>query len=102
MKTIKKVEVTPEYVEFIPKEMVQGIIYISLEYNTAIHLCLCGCKNQVVTPLNHISIITGSRIMSGWDFYNNNGKVSLSPSIGNYSFDCKSHYILTNNVANFV
>ena len=82
--------------------MAQGVIYVSLEYETAIHLCLCGCGNQVVTPFNHISKATGHRTTNGWDFSNNNGKISLSPSIGNYSFDCKSHYILTNNVANFV
>lgn len=31
-----------------------------------------------------------------------NGKVSLTPSIGNYNFPYKYHYILTNNVANVV
>lgn len=92
MKTIKTVEVEPVYVEFIPKELEEGKLYISKRFNTAIHLCLCGCKNLTVTPL----------IQSGWQLTEKNGKISLSPSIGNYSFECQSHYIITNNKANFV
>lgn len=98
MKTLKKIEVEPVWVEFIPelKDMEENRIYISLEYNTACHKCLCGCGNLVVTPLNH------GNYNQGWNYSENNGKVSLSPSIGNYNFPCKYHYILTNNVANVV
>lgn len=94
MKTIKKVEVFPVFVEYVPdnKLMKEQEIYISREYKTAVHLCLCGCKNLTVTPLNK----------TGWNMLENDGKITLIPSIGNYSFDCKSHYIITNNIANFV
>ena len=98
MKTLKKIEITPVWVEFIPelKDMEENKLYISLEYNTACHKCLCGCGNLVVTPFNHVYY------NQGWNYSESNGKVSLSPSIGNYNFPCKYHYILTNNVANVV
>ena len=40
-----------EFVEFIPDELEQGKIYISIRFATASHLCLCGCGNKVVTPI---------------------------------------------------
>jgi len=92
MKTLKKVEIKPVFVEFIPEKMEQGILYISKEYKCANHLCLCGCGNQTVTPLHD----------KGWTLIEDGNKVSLTPSIGNYQFDCQSHYIITNNIANFV
>lgn len=87
-----KVEIVPVFVEFIPEEMERGVLYISEKYECANHLCLCGCSNQTVTPLG----------ASGWQIHKNGDKVSLTPSIGNYQFACKSHYIITNNIANFV
>lgn len=96
MKTIRKVEINAEYVTYIPeaKDMEQGIMYVSLPYKTANHLCLCGCGNQTITPLNE----------NGWRFAmsHSDGKISLTPSVGNYGFPCKSHYIITNGIANFV
>lgn len=96
MRTIRKVGVNPKYVTYIPEvsDMEHGVIYISLKYKSAQHLCLCGCGNQTVTPLNG----------NGWQLIVNdsNDKISLTPSIGNYQFPCKSHYIITNGVANFV
>lgn len=94
MKTIRKVEVIPVFVEFIPpkEEMLEAHIYISQVYETSIHLCLCGCKNQTVLPFSK----------GWWDMTINNEKVSFSPSIGNFQFPCNSHYIITNNIANFV
>ncbi len=73
-----------KFVEFIPeqKEMEDGVIYISFEYDTAIHNCMCGCGEQVVTPLSP----------TDWKLTYNGEAVSLFPSIGNWEFDCKSHY----------
>lgn len=88
---MRKVRITPMFVEYVPDVLLEGILYIS-EYGTAIHLCLCGCKNKTVTPLTD----------DMWSLsVNINGAVSLSPSIGNYSFPCRSHYIITNNIAEF-
>lgn len=94
MKTIKQVEIVPIYLELIPEnELLQeGNIYISKKYGCAVHLCLCGCKNLTVTPLG----------TDDWQLSEKDGKISLTPSIGNFQFPCKSHYIITNNKANFV
>lgn len=70
------------FVKFIPERLNKGVIYVSYEYNTAIHLCACGCKNKVVTPISPIQ----------WSYNFNGESISLSPSIGNWNFDCKSHY----------
>ena len=93
MKTLKKVEIEPIFIEgYMPDIMEQGKLYISEQYECAIHLCLCGCGNKSVTPLYD----------NGWTLTKyDDGKVSLTPSILNM-WDCKSHYILTKNVANFV
>ena len=82
MKTISH-----KFVEFIPDNLEDGIIYISLVYCTAIHKCFCGCGNEVVTPISP----------TDWQLSFNGKSVSLYPSIGNWNFDCKSHYWIKNN-----
>jgi len=93
MKTIMKVEIEPVYVEFIPDILEEKKVYISERFQVAIHNCLCGCGEKTVMPLRE-----GEWILTK----ESNGKISFQPSIGNYQFDCKSHYIITNNIANFV
>ena len=39
-----------EFVEFIPEDLEQGTLYISIRFKTGTHLCCCGCGNIVVTP----------------------------------------------------
>lgn len=82
MKTIKH-----KFVEFIPEILEEGILYITVNYCTATHKCVCGCGNKVITPIRP----------TDWQLYFNGKTVSLTPSIGNWSFDCKSHYFITNN-----
>jgi len=93
MKTLKKVQIEPVFVELVPEILEENKIYISEEYKCAIHNCLCGCGFKTVTPLNK----TGWNLMKHED-----GKISLTPSILNSQAPCKSHYIITKNVANFV
>ena len=95
MKTIKIVYIIPIFVEEMPDKFEENKLYISETYgNVAIHLCLCGCKNQTVTPLG------GGK---NWELVKEkDGTVSLIGSIGNFRFPCKSHYIITKNKANFV
>lgn len=71
-----------EFVEFVPDELEQGVLYISLTYATAAHRCACGCGSEVVTPFSP----------TDWAMVFNGESVSLSPSIGNWSFPCRSHY----------
>ncbi|PPC95172.1 MAG: hypothetical protein CTY35_09900 [Methylotenera sp.] len=74
-----------EYLEFIPEHLQTGTLYISLKYKTASHLCCCGCGYKVVTPLN----------AAKWTLTDHGKSVSLFPSVGNWSFPCKSHYWIT-------
>lgn len=92
MKTIKKIGIVPIFVETIPETLKQELIYISKEYETAVHLCLCGCGNLSVTPFGVKS--------KGWNMTEKDGKVSFTPSILNTNCPNRYHYIITNNVAN--
>ncbi len=74
-------------VETIPKDKEDGIIYVSRKYETAIHLCACGCKELTVTPFNK---------PYGWTLTDDKEGVTLRPSIGNQNMPCKSHYWITN------
>lgn len=76
-----------KFVEFIPDYLEEGTIYISIPFCTALHKCVCGCGNEVVTPLSP----------TDWELNFNGETISLSPSIGNWNFPCKSHYWITNN-----
>ena len=77
-----------EFVENIPEKLENGIVYISITYSTVAHLCACGCKNEVFTPLSP----------TDWKLTFDGESVSLYPSIGNWGFACKSHYWIKNNV----
>jgi len=92
LKTLKKVTITPVFVEFIPDELEDNKIYISRKYGTSSHNCLCGCGLLTVLPFDK---------EHGWQLIENGDKISLTPSIGNFQYPCKSHYVITNNVANF-
>lgn len=76
-----------QFVEFMPDVIQEGVIYISLEYKSVIHKCACGCGKEVNTPLHP----------TGWKMIYNGEDISLKPSVGNWSFDCKSHYWITNS-----
>jgi ferredoxin len=108
MRTIRKVEITPAYVEYMPpwEKMKQGVLYISKRGCIACHLCLCGCGEKVAMPLDEVITETEKFATEmpegGWALTEKHNRVSLTPSIGNFDFPCRSHYIITNNVANFV
>jgi Family of unknown function (DUF6527) len=75
-----------ELVEYIPESLEEGVLYISEQFGTAVHKCCCGCGEEVVTPL-------GPTEWSHW--FDSNG-VTLDPSIGNWSYACRSHYLIRN------
>src|SRR6266852_9913610 len=79
--------IKPSFVEFIPRALEPGVLYISNKYRTASHLCACGCGNRVVTPLNP----------SGWQVTANGDAVTLYPSVGSWSLPCSSHYWIREN-----
>jgi hypothetical protein len=76
-----------KFVEFIPSEIEQDVLYISIEYDIAKHKCACGCGANIVTSLSP----------SRWKLTYDGETVSLSPSIGNWSHPCQSHYFITND-----
>lgn len=76
-----------KFVEFIPENISENCVYVSLDYSTAVHKCCCGCSEEVVTPLSP----------NDWKLIFNGETISLYPSIGNWSFECKSHYFIRNN-----
>lgn len=80
-----------KFVDVIPESLEDGVIYISIPYATAVHKCICGCGNEVVTPFSP----------TDWKLIFNGKSVSLSPSIGNWNFLCKSHYWIVRNKVKF-
>ena len=76
----------PAFTEYIPPDLEAGILYISLTYATAVHLCPCGCARKVVTPLSP----------ADWQF-TFDGTVSIRPSVGNWQYPCQSHYFIRSN-----
>lgn len=77
----------PEFAEFVPPTLAEGVLYVSEKYRTASHLCCCGCGTKIVTPLKP----------TGWSIKVRNGRVSLWPSIGNWNHPCQSHYVIRDN-----
>ena len=78
----RPLDIAHKFVATIPDELEELTLYVSMNYATAMHLCCCGCGQEVVTPLSP----------TDWTLVYNGVSVSLSPSIGNWSFKCRSHY----------
>ena len=76
-----------KFVKFIPDDIKEEILYISIPFATAIHKCACGCGKRVVTPIR----------FTDWSLIWNGDTVTMDPSIGNWSFPCKSHYWIEEN-----
>lgn len=72
------------FVEEVPTQMQAGVLYISMECATAMHLCACGCGAETVTPLSP----------TDWVLFYDGETVTLHPSIGNWSLPCRSHYFI--------
>ncbi|WP_222862206.1 DUF6527 family protein [Zoogloea oleivorans] len=80
-------QLEPRFVKGVPRELEQGVLYVSMEYGTVVHSCCCGCGHEVVTPLTP----------TDWTLTFNGEQVSLWPSIGNWNLPCKSHYVIKSN-----
>jgi hypothetical protein len=84
---VKQQTYTFQFVEFMPKVLDEGVLYVSMTYATASHRCFCGCGMKVVTPLSP----------TDWRLTFDGDSLSLHPSIGNWGYPCRSHYILRGN-----
>lgn len=73
-----------KFVKSVPRVLEPGILYVSLDYGTAVHSCCCGCREEVVTPITP----------TDWNLTFDGVSISLSPSVGNWNLKCRSHYFI--------
>lgn len=85
---MRRTSIEHEFVEYVPSELAEGILFVSIPYATAVHRCACGCGNKVVTPITP----------ADWQLLFDGDTVSLAPSIGNWGFPCRSHYWIKRDV----
>lgn len=83
---MRQIDFRHQIVEFIPEHLEEGILYVSYRYKTVVHKCACGCGEEVVTPLGP----------TDWSIHIEKGAATLYPSVGNWSFACRSHYFIRN------
>lgn len=81
-------QIFPKFVDEIPEEINEGYLYLCLQYNAVIHKCACGCGEIISTPLDK---------KYGWVIQYDGELVTLSPSVGNGSYKCCSHYFIQEN-----
>ncbi len=70
------------HVRYMPEELKSGILYVSNEFDIAIHICPCGCGSKIKTPLG----------TTEWILEETEYGPTLYPSIGNWQLPCQSHY----------
>lgn len=81
---IRYLSLEHRFVRNVPRELEPGILYISMDYATAVHSCCCGCGERVVTPFTP----------TDWRMTFDGESISLHPSVGNWNQNCRSHYIV--------
>jgi hypothetical protein len=84
---MKQSQLKPMFVDFIPETLVDGILYVSMEYRTTAHNCCCGCGSAVYLPLSPTQ----------WRVTFDGESVWMDPSIGSWSLPCQSHYWIHGN-----
>lgn len=84
---MKRATITYVFVDAIPEVLEEHTLYVAMNFATAAHKCVCGCGQEVITPLSP----------TDWNISYDGVSVSLSPSIGNWSFACQSHYWIVRN-----
>ena len=72
-------------VQYMPKDLKPGVLYVSEQFGAAAHLCACGCGSKVRTPLGPTE----------WSVEETDGEPTLRPSVGNWQQACQSHYLIT-------
>ncbi len=83
----QRIALTHEFVEFIPDDLKEKTVYVSVRFATVVHKCCCGCGKEVFTPLSP----------TDWKLIFDGKTISLDPSIGNWGFECRSHYWIRSN-----
>ncbi|MFC3688874.1 DUF6527 family protein [Aquipuribacter hungaricus] len=80
-------QIRPVLVTTVPAQPEPGVLYVSVEYATTLHLCACGCGHEVVLGISP----------HDWTLNWDGETVSLDHSVGNWSFPCQSHYCIRRN-----
>ncbi len=82
------IKIKTEFVnEFHNLETVDDlVIYISIKNRAVMHKCPCGCGETVYMILGK----------DDWCLIYD-GTLSLTPSVGNFYFECKSHYFIVDD-----
>lgn len=88
---MKSIHLEHIFVEYIPENLDRNKLYISLDYNVVVHRCPCGCGEEVALPLSP----------RDWNLTYNGESVSIRPSIGNWSYECQSHYWIINDTVHW-
>lgn len=83
-------ELIPVYVDEMPEQLERDKLYISKKFGITIHLCACGCGIKTPIPINGLE---------SWDMTENDGKITIRPSIGNWKGENPhhAHYYITDN-----
>ena len=79
--------IRPEFVEFVPKQLEEGVLYVTIPYSTTVHKCACGCGSKITLPISPTK----------WRFIWDGDAICLWPSVGNWSYPCQSHYWIEQN-----
>ena len=82
-----EIVLTHEFIEYLPEELKERTLYVSLKFATVVHKCCCGCGREVVTPLSP----------PDWQLTFDGVSISLHPSIGSWNLPCQSHYWIHRN-----
>ena len=82
-------EFKTKFVHYIPEQIEEGVLYISEEYGSAVHLCACGCGHKAGIPIKPFW-------ESGWSYTREGDVVTLAPSLL-HRFECQSHYFIEQN-----
>jgi len=81
-----------EWHDNIPHDLEDGVLYVSMEFATAIHRCMCGCGSELVTPISR----------RGWRLAYDGQGVTLSPSIEAAARPCRSHYFIRDSQVQWI
>jgi hypothetical protein len=71
-------------VERIPKQLSEGVVYHSPEFEVAALLCACGCGHRVMLLAPDSHQVSSER-----------GMATVRPSIAVCDAPCKAHYFIT-------
>jgi hypothetical protein len=83
---------TVKRVQYMPRELEAGILYVAEQFDAVAHLCVCGCGAKIRTPLG----------ATEWTLTDDLDGPTLRPSIGNWQKPCQSHYLITRGAVDWL